>query len=134
MQVRIGPNRVGPLGLLQPIADGVKLMFKEIIVPTGADKVLFLLGAGDGHRAGAGRLGGGAVRPDRLVLANVNAGPALPAGDHLDGRLRRHHRRLGVELEVRLPRRACARRRRWSSYEIAMGFALVVRADGVAAA
>ncbi|MBC8056849.1 MAG: NADH-quinone oxidoreductase subunit H, partial [Rhizobiales bacterium] len=43
-QVRPGPNRVGPLGLLQPIADAVKLIFKEIIVPAAANKPLFFLG------------------------------------------------------------------------------------------
>ncbi|HRD67212.1 MAG TPA: NADH-quinone oxidoreductase subunit NuoH [Candidatus Competibacter sp.] len=43
MQVRIGPNRVGPKGWLQPIADAMKLMFKEIIIPTKADRFLFLL-------------------------------------------------------------------------------------------
>jgi NADH-quinone oxidoreductase subunit H len=43
-QIRPGPNRVGPLGLLQPIADAVKLIFKEIIVPTAANKRLFFLG------------------------------------------------------------------------------------------
>jgi NADH-quinone oxidoreductase subunit H len=44
MQVRIGPNRVGYQGLLQPIADGVKLLMKEIIIPSGANKGLFILG------------------------------------------------------------------------------------------
>ena len=43
-QVRPGPNRVGPLGLLTPIADALKLMTKEIIIPTVANKGLFLLG------------------------------------------------------------------------------------------
>ena len=43
MQVRLGPNRVGPKGWLQPIADAMKLMFKEIIIPTRADRFLFLL-------------------------------------------------------------------------------------------
>ena len=43
LQDRLGPNRVGPWGLFQPIADGAKFILKEEIIPAGADRVLFLL-------------------------------------------------------------------------------------------
>ncbi len=73
IQVRIGPNRVGPIGLLQPIADAVKLIFKEIIVPAGSDKLLFLLAP---ILAMAPALAAWAVVPFQpgMVLADVNAG------------------------------------------------------------
>jgi len=44
MQDRVGPDRAGPFGLMQPIADGVKMFMKEEIIPTNADKALFILG------------------------------------------------------------------------------------------
>jgi len=43
IQVRLGPNRVGPYGLLQPIADGIKLMFKEDLIPSQVERAVFLL-------------------------------------------------------------------------------------------
>ncbi|WP_300451319.1 NADH-quinone oxidoreductase subunit NuoH [Accumulibacter sp.] len=72
MQVRIGPNRVGPWGLIQPIADGLKLLLKEVVIPTGANKGVFLIAP---MFAFAPALAAWAVVPfnDTLVLANVNA-------------------------------------------------------------
>jgi NADH-quinone oxidoreductase subunit H len=72
MQIRIGPNRVGPKGWLQPIADALKLLFKEIIIPAGANKFLFLLAP---ILAIGPALAAWAVIPfsPELVLANIDA-------------------------------------------------------------
>jgi NADH-quinone oxidoreductase subunit H len=73
MHVRIGPNRVGPWGLLQPIADGIKLFLKEIIVPSKADAQLFLLAP---ILSIAPALAAWAAIPffEGGALANINAG------------------------------------------------------------
>jgi NADH-quinone oxidoreductase subunit H len=73
MHIRIGPNRVGPAGLLQPIADALKLLLKEIVIPAKANKALFVIAP---IMTIMPVLAAWAVIPfgPETVLANVNAG------------------------------------------------------------
>ena len=73
IQIRIGPNRVGPLGLLQPVADGIKLLMKEVILPSSANKALYLLAP---VLMIMPALAAWAVIPfaPEVVLADINAG------------------------------------------------------------
>lgn len=73
MHVRLGPNRVGPAGLLQPIADALKLLLKEIIIPAKANKVLFVLAPIMTIMPALAAWSVIPFGPD-VVLANVNAG------------------------------------------------------------
>jgi NADH-quinone oxidoreductase subunit H len=123
MQVRLGPNRVGPKGWLQPIADALKLLTKEVIVPTNANRFLFLIAPVLSHRAGAGRLGRDPLRR-RHGAGRHQCRPALYPGADL----------LGVygviiagwasnsKYALLGAMRSAAQ---IVSYEIAMGFALV---------
>ena len=72
MQVRVGPNRVGPRGWLQPIADALKLLLKEAIIPTNSNRFLFLLAP---VLSITPALAAWAVMPfsDSLVLADIDA-------------------------------------------------------------
>lgn len=78
IQDRVGPNRAGPFGLLQPLADGVKLFFKEEIIPNDSNKMLFVLG------------------PSMAMLTAMMAGAVIPWGHEL------HFKMFGIDRMVSL--------------------------------
>ncbi len=80
MQARLGPMRVGPHGLLQPIADAVKLLIKEDIIPDNADKMIFWLAPVTSMTAALTAMGGIAFGPAFLVARDINVGLLFVVG------------------------------------------------------
>lgn len=120
MQVRI--DRTGPKGLLQPIADALKLLSKEIIFPDQGQQKPVRAGTGTVHCSGTGCMGGDSIHSD-LVLANIDASLLAIMAITSMG-VWRHHCWLGRQPPRTFPA-AMRSAAQIVSYEIAMGFALV---------
>src|SRR5271166_6492170 len=80
MQARLGPMRVGPHGLLQPIADAVKLLIKEDIVPDNADKFVFWMAPVVSMTAALTAMGAIAFGPSFQVARDINIGLLFVVG------------------------------------------------------
>ena len=134
MQNRRGPNRVGPAGLLQPAADGLKNILKEETFPAMANRWLFLLAPAmsfvpalllfavipfaapvrvdfDFTAGPLGRFVHHGLMP--MVVADLPVGFLFVLADQLDGRLRHRAGRLGLQQQVRAARVGSGPARRW---------------------
>ena len=107
-QVRLGPMRVGPHGLLQPIADALKLMLKEDIIPTDSDKAIFWFAPVISTFTG---LTAFAVLPfaENDLRGGCECGAAGDFGDVGGGHSRDHSGRLVVQQPLSAARRAAQR-------------------------
>ena len=94
-----GPHRVGPFGLLQPIADGLKFLFKEDVVPTNANRMLYIAAP---VLALVPALLSFSVIPfgPSLQIADLSVGMLVSLRDHFPGRLWNRAGRVGIEFEI----------------------------------
>ena len=102
VQMRRGPNVVGVYGLLQSVADALKYVVKEVVIPAGADRTVFILAPMTSFVLA---MIAWAVIPfnDGWVLSDINVAILYVFAVSSLGSLRRDHGRLGVELEIPVP-------------------------------